>query len=372
MRPLGVIAVVCFVVAAFAAATYCPCARADFTFEAFKITANAPVDITVPAKEKLSRPMYVNAAGEWKPLQVATAGGGISFSVPADAVGSTVVILNKPDWLTLPDTDSPLIQAASIGTQAVQLTEDMNAGNLSQTPSNIMFTVADATNPIAADRVSVFINGKPPASYGGAVKVDQSRDGKHVDIIIAPGALPEDKHQVLLQVPDASPRRNLLTAQLTFSTAPLLRDGGFEALKDDGKPQYWSLGSWHSGDPTEYELTVAKGAGRTGNALKFVGIGGRLNMVVGQDVDLVPGRTYVFSGYYKNDCTGGYTSLIGKGVGGAKAQYTNTSSLPPAADWTAFSWEITAAEDNKNFIIYLRSTSKGTVFFDDVKLEMKQ
>ncbi len=359
------------VIAMLAAGT--ACAAGQFTLQAFKITANAPVQITLPPNQPVKQPTYVTAAGEWKQLQVDKSEAGLAFSLPTDAIGSTVILLSKPDWLTLPDTDAPTIEAASVAGVAVTPIEDtMTVGHLDETPKNLMFTVADATNPISARHIKVLLNGQPVSSTGGSLKIDQSPDGKHADIIITPGDLPKDKHNIMLIIPDATPARNTLIARLTFTTAPLLRDGGFEELDDKGKPKHWSFGSWHSGEASDYKISIAKGEGRSGNALKFVGITGRLNMVVGQPVDLVPGRTYILSGYSKGDCNGGYASLIGKAVGDAKAQYDNTSPCKQADDWTPFSWEITPAESNKNFIIYLRSTSKGTVYMDDIKLQAKQ
>ena len=148
--------------------------------------------------------------------------------------------------------------------------------------------------------------------------------------------------------------------------------GGFEQLDKDGKLEYWSFGSWHGADASEYKITLAKGEGRTGNALKLTGVSGRINMTVGQPVDLLPGTTYVLSGHSKGNCNGGYASLIGKSTTGAKGQYTNTRHLAKSADWAPFAWEITPAPDNKNYVIYLRSTSIGSVYFDDVTLSVKE
>ncbi len=371
MRIATDITVSLIVIAVLAAGT--ACAAGEFSLQAFKITANAPVQITLPPNQQVKQPTYVTAAGEWKQLEVDKSEAGLSFSLPADAIGSTLILLDKPDWLTLPDTAAPILEAASVAGAAVTAIEQaMNVGHLSETPANVTFTVADATNPISAHHIRALLNGQPLSASGGSLKIDQSADGKHADIVITPGDLPEDKHNIMLIIPDATPARNTLIAQLTFTTAPLLRDGGFEELDDEGKLKHWSFGSWHSGEASDYEISIARGEGRSGNALKFVGISGRLNMVVGQSVDLVTGRTYILSGYSKGDCNGGYVSLIGKATGDAKAQYDNTSACKQADDWTPFSWEITPAENNKNYIIYLRSTSKGTVYMDDIELEAKQ
>ena len=349
------------------------CQARDYSLQAVKITANAPVEITMPTSQEVKDPMYTTAAGEWKKLKVVKGKDGLSFSLPGDAIGSSLVLLAKPAWLTLPDTEPPVIEAVSVAGKAAQLVEgEVNVGHLDVTPASIMITAADKLNPIHPRETKVLLNGQLPDSFGGALKLQQSADGKHADIVITPGTLPPDKYTLRVEVADATPARNSTVALVIFNTAPLLRDGGFEELDDDGKLKYWSFGSWHSSEATKYKIELAKGEGRTGNALRFTGTSGRLNMVVGQPVDLLPGTTYVLSGYSKGDCNGGYASLIGKAVGDAKAQYDNTSSCRQADDWTPFSWEITPAENNKNYMIYLRSTSIGSVYFDDVTLSVKE
>jgi hypothetical protein len=349
------------------------CDAQDYTLEAIKITANAPVEITMPTSQNLQDPMYSTIAGDWKKLAIVTGKDGISFSLPPDAVGSSLVLLAKPAWLTLPDTEPPVIQAISVAGKAAELVEgEANVGHLNATPTNIMVTAADKLNPIHPQATRVLINGQSLSTFGGSLKLQQSADGKHADILITPGTLPADKYTLTVEVADAAPARSSTAALVIFNTAPLLRDGGFEELTDNGKLKYWSFGSWHSGDPTEYKIEIAKGEGRTGNAVKFTGVSGRLNMVVGQPVDLVPGRTYLLSGYYKSETGGGWASLIGTSTTGDKGQYTNTGHLAKSPDWAPFAWELTAAPDNKGYIIYLRSTSMGSVYFDDLTLKAKE
>lgn len=346
----------------------------DYTLQAFTITANAPVAISLGADRTVSEPLYTNAHGEWTPLTVVgeADGGGVQFTLPSDAVGTTTVLLEQPDWLTLPDTDAPVISGCRAND--VEYTAEngiVMMGQLAEAPDEIMLTVADPTNPISTEKVQAFINGRPMSTFEGGLDAEHGDEAKTANIFIMPGNLPDDKYEISLLVPDASPSHNSLAARIVFSTAPLLRNAGFNELDKDGKPLNWSFGSWDSGDPSEYEISIAKDQGRSGNALKLVGTSGRLNMVVGQPVDLVAGQTYILSGYYKNTARGGYASLMGTKTTAEKAQYSNTTPLAQADDWTPFAWELTAEEGNNNYMLYLRSTSVGTVYFDDLVLQPK-
>ncbi len=343
----------------------------DFALQPIKVTSNVPVKITISSGPTVNQPLYRTAQGEWKILKVEQTGKLVSFSPPADALASTVILLNKPKWLTLPDDEAQVVQAISVGGSAVELSETVKLGHLPETPESILVTLGDAKNPIAASRMAVSIDGREPAVFGGKLEFDQSKDGKHVDVTISPGDLAEAVHTIFISVPDASPGFNTCTLQISFTTAPLLANGDFEQADPKGGPLHWTTSTWSQNAETKAEFKVVDG-GRSGKCLMIHGIAGSLNLVCGQALDIIPGATYVLSGYYKNDANLGTASVIGKNKEtGKQDQYDGMPGLQQADDWTPFSWEFTAREDNTGFNLYLRSGA-GKVYFDDVKLERKQ
>ncbi len=336
-----------------------------------EMLSNVPVKITISSGPTVNQPLYRTAQGEWKILKVEQTGKLVSFSPPADALASTVILLNKPKWLTLPDDEAPVVEAVSVGGSAVELSETVKLGHLPETPESILVTLGDAKNPIAASRMAVSIDGREPAVFGGKLEFDQSKDGKHVDVTISPGDLAEAVHTIFISVPDASPGFNTCTLQISFTTAPLLANGDFEQADPKGGPLHWTTSTWSQNAETKAEFKVVDG-GRSGKCLMIHGIAGSLNLVCGQALDIIPGATYVLSGYYKNDANLGTASVIGKNKEtGKQDQYDGMPGLQQADDWTPFSWEFTAREDNTGFNLYLRSGA-GKVYFDDVKLERKQ
>lgn len=346
-------------------------AAEEYTLQPIKVTANAPVEITLAASEPVNDPIYRAAPGEWKDLFVETTDAGVSFSLPDDAVGSTVILLNKPDWLTLPDGEPPVVDAASLDGTALDIAETIELGHLAEAPESIMLTLSDEINPIAARLAKVYINDRSPDSYGGSVSVTQSDDGMHADLLITPGDLPEADYDVRVMVPDATPNRNTLSVTLQFSTAPILRNAGFEQVDDKGNPEFWSTGAWSVEADTEYEIDVVED-GHTGKCLMIKGIAGSLNLVCGQTVDLILGKTYVLTGYYRGEGKTGHGSLIARGPGG-KGQYDNYSGLTASEEWQEFSWEITPTdEDAEDFTFYVRLSGVGTAYFDDLVLKPKE
>ncbi|MFP3902632.1 MAG: hypothetical protein ACLFWB_00190 [Armatimonadota bacterium] len=368
MKRTHVSIVICIIVASgLAIAT---AAAEDYTLRPIKVTANAPVEITLGATETVHAPIYRTAEGQWSELSVGRDDKGVSFSLPDDAVGSTVILLDKPDWLTLPDTDAPALDAASIGGDAVETGETIELGHLKTAPEEIMLTLRDETNPIAAHLARVYINGKSPASYGGSVSHSGSADGKHVDLLIKPGELPDDDYDISVSVPDASPGRNTFATTIAFSTAPMLRNGGFEQVDENNNPEFWSTGAWSTKPETEYEIKVVED-GHTGKCIMIKGIQDPLNLVCGQDVDLQIGKTYVLTGYYRGEGKAGHGSLIARSSEG-KGQYDNYGGLKADGEWMQFEWELTPTdEDATNYTFYVRLSGVGTAYFDDLKLQPK-
>ena len=342
----------------------------DYSLQPIRITSNVPVKVSIGGDPTVSSPIYQAVDGAWKPLTVEEAGGSVAFTQPADAMATTLVLLDKPAWLQLPDDEPPSIEAVRVDDAAVEPGEEIKLGNLSHAPQAIVLAISDAKNPLALSRALVSLDGRELSSSGGAVAMSQSQGGRHAEVTITLGDLPQAAHSILVTVPDASPGLNTVRTVVSFSTAPMLANAGFEEADSAGKPLHWACSTWSADAETKAEFKVVDG-GRTGKALLIEGIAGSLNMVCGQGADLVPGRTYVLSGYYKSTVAAGYASVIGQ-AGGKQDQYANMPRLAQADDWTPFSWEVTAKEDNTGFNLYLRSGGQGKIWFDDVSLELKR
>ncbi len=351
-------------------ALVCTAAAQDYSLQPIRITSNVPVKVSIGGSPTVSTPIYQAADGAWKPLAVEQADGNVAFSQPGDAMATTLVLLDKPAWLQLPDDEPPTVQALSVDGVAQEPKEQLNLGHLGGTPKTVVITIGDAKNPLAASRALVSIDGREPSAFGGAVDITQSKDGRHADVTISPGELSAASHTLSVAVPDASPALNTVRTVISFSTAPMLANAGFEEADSAGKPLQWACSTWSADAETKAEFKIVDG-GRTGKALLIEGIAGALNMVCGQAVDLVPGRTYVLSGYYKSTVAAGYASVIGQAAG-KQDQYASMPRLAQADEWTPFSWEVTAKEDNTGFNLYLRSGGQSRIWFDDLSLELKR
>ncbi len=350
------------------------CGPAKYRVHTITVSSTVRCGVTLPPDKGVNEPAYVAASGEWKRLEVKKAATGTSFSLPGDAAGSTIILLDRPKWLALPDTEAPVLKAAGIGDMALSPNgATMNAGHFFETPSPLVFTVADKLNPINSGALTVLIDGRPVSAYGGKVAIDQSADGKHADITVTPGELDKQDHTVSVVVPDATPRRNTLRLGVAFSTAPLVANAGFEQANASLVATGWRYAAWGVKEDTKWKTIVAKGEGRTGSAVKMTGIGGSLYLIVGQQSKLVAGQTYIFSGWYRSEAEDGCgVSLVGPAEGDLKQQYVESPKLEKAAEWTPFSWEVTAEAGHTSFEVFVWSKGKGVSWFDDLQLMPKK
>ncbi len=349
-------------------------APAQYPVHTITLSSTVRCGITLGPDKPVNEPTYITPDGEWKRLEVKQSAAGTSFSLPQGTAGSTIILLDKPKWLTLPDTEAPLLKAAAIGKDSISLSHPhMDAGHFFETPSHFVFTVADELNPINGEAIAVLIDGRNISEYGGNIKIDQSADGKRADIIITPGDLPRQKHKITISVPDATPRRNTLDLGLAFSTAPLIANAGFENANANLVATGWRYAAWGQNKETKWKTIVAKGEGRTGSAVKMTGIAGKLYLIVGQQCDLVAGQTYIFSGWYRSEAEDGCgVSLVGPAVGDLKQQYVESPILENTAQWTPFSWEVTPEAGHTSFEIFVFSKGKGASWFDDLELMPKE
>jgi len=338
-----------------------------FILETFRIASNVPVTVALDHdRPQELRPMYRTVHGQWQELPFEWTGSHIRFRQPLDALPEMLVLMTKPDWLTLPDRDAPVVSSIRIGEEEIPAADFIDLGHVNGAPKQLCVTAEDRLNPIPPSRVKATVDGVDLSASGGGVTVRYSSEHRVATVAVAVGDLDIGDHTLSLVVADSAPGANAVTFRLRFSTLPLLANGGFERAQANGRPAHWSTSAWSATEQTEAEFGLVDD-GRTGRALLINGVSPPLNLVCGQAVDLLPGESYVLSGYYKNDGPGAYASVIAK-LDGKQDQYVNMPRLPHSPVWEAFSWTFTAKSDNTDFWLYVRSTHQGRIHFDDLVL----
>lgn len=340
-------------------------AQQELHLERLIVCACAPVTITLPRAEVPREPMYRDAAGEWHMLEITGGDGLITFALAADAGGRTLVLLEKPEWLDLSDTEAPVFETLKIDGAEVEPAGSVDLGRSDIQPRTVELTVRDDNNPLLRGSLYVSLDGRPLEDTGSKAETEPlTEEGWRAAILIEFGDLPQEGHTLTLAIEDAAAEPHQAKMTIAFSTAPLLRNGGFEEVDTEGKPVGWSCSAWSQEPDTKKEFAASDQAHSGERALMIKGIAGSLNLVCGQLVPVTPGKKYRLTGHYLADAGGGYLSIIADD----KGQYDSSPKLPAVEGWTEFSWEFTAGEFT-TFTLYLRHGGKGTIYYDDVKLE---
>ena len=330
------------------------------------VQATGAVSVTVPLDTAPTNPIYRAADGSWNELQVRHEDNKASFSVPADAGGRTIIILNVPEWLVLDDDAAPKVERVVVDDTPVEVAEDIDLGHRPKPPQKVTVLFHDQANPIDVGASVITIDGMPVPP--NAVKVIGARNGDETRFIeVTLGDLAPEKHVLKLRVPDAAAVPHFAQVTIRFNSGPILKDGGFERLDANGKPLHWATHMWSTNEETKAELKVIEGGHSGKHCAEILGIAGGLNLLFGQPVPLSGDRTYVVKGFYQATSASGYLSMINQSKD-ENEQYLSSPRLKPSEEWAPFEWEF-SAKPSSGYTLYLRNTGKGYVRFDDVVVE---
>jgi len=147
---------------------------------------------------------------------------------------------------------------------------------------------------------------------------------------------------------------------------------GFEiVLPGTRLPAGWELGRWKPDTTSEAGLVEDAHGGRYAAALtgkekpvNVWALSARFRKV------RPPARVRVRAWYRAQRGTHPYFSLLGYDASGKRVQYESASRLPPSEEWRQATWECGLKPDVRAFRIMLRNGAPGTVWWDDVQVDV--
>jgi len=325
-----------------------------------RVTASAPAGsrLSVCVARGTDRAWAMRAGGEPERIPVVREGEEARFTLTA-ALGPEVVVLLAPAAQPpAPHDAAPALSSLAVDGREVAAAERVDLGRTDPLPGRIEARFA-SRGRLTTDGVRVTLDG---VRLGGeCVRVGISEGGRRLLARIGvPADLPPHDHELVVRV-DAWELRPL-SAQLNlrFSNRPLLTNTGFE----DGL-RGWSVGSWSGDERTNYRTEAAAENPHSGaRCLELRGMVGPLNVVAAQRVELVVGRRYVLTGWYRGDVAAQASLCSQSGAG----QYLWSPPIGPSAEWSEFSWEFTVENEERPLLLGLRLSGAGLACFDDLML----
>lgn len=175
----------------------------------------ALVVLSVLLSDAAASPVHVRAkTGKWLTLRARRMERGVTLTVDPRKTGcaNTTVVLTKPDWMVLGDTEPPRVIWATAGGRPVDLRVGARPLCLAHSPVTLTFGVRDDANPVDPASVRLSLT---PAVRG--VTLDTSRLGPpraSGRLTVRVPELAAGRYSARLDFADLSPAGNAAT--LTF------------------------------------------------------------------------------------------------------------------------------------------------------------
>lgn len=158
--------------------------------------------------------------GQWHEVEVTTEGDIVSFTISPELIGDgkAVVVINKPDWMVLDDTQAPRVVRATVGGETLEPSPDtgLDLGALGEDEMRITLELRDDANPIDTASAALRIDGGPSVPIT-VIAEDRNTHTATVELDLSelgPGA-----YRGMITVADLSPLGNAAELPLSFSIA---------------------------------------------------------------------------------------------------------------------------------------------------------
>jgi len=336
-----------------AAVEYCPGGVCRIAASAAR---GCRLSVAAPPEAEAAR--MVEPGGGLEPIPVDRQDGWVSFEIPDRAGRETVVLLAPADEPPVAPAPAVSLTGLAIDGHEAALGEHLDLGRTVPTPRSVLARFG-ASASLVAGGARVTLDGvRLP---GESVRVQLVEGGRQLlaDVTV-PTQLPPGGHELVVRATGGALSPSAAQLNLRFSNRPLPSNAGFE----EGVRE-WSVGSWSGDDSASYRIATTGEAPHSGRrCLELRGIVGPLNVVAAQRVDLVVGRRYVLTGWYRGDVEAKASLCSQSGAG----QYIWSPPIGPSAEWTTFSWEFTAENQERPLLLGLRLGSTGVACFDDLLL----
>ena len=159
---------------------------------------------------------YVRGAdGKWLKTQANDADGRITLSLKPEQIGGgeTVVIVNKPAWMVLEDSEAPKLAWLKLNGADVK-PEGGDLGVISTFPATIALGIKDNANPLNAQAVRVSLPREAGPAQPQVAELGPPKPNGRMSFTLP--ALPPGEYTMAVSVPDLSPQANTLTMALRF------------------------------------------------------------------------------------------------------------------------------------------------------------
>ena len=187
----------------------------------YVVKSSARATITLPSAPQPG-PCYVRgSAGTWRELtDITREQGSVTFSLRPDRLapdGEALVIIDKPSWMVLDDSEPPRLVAARSAGKAYELSDGrLDLGCLDSPTLDLTVDLADAANPISAAGTRFRLLSAPTPAADVRVQAAEP-PGKTGRVTIVLQDLAAGAYTGEIVCADMAPSANALAVRVGFS-----------------------------------------------------------------------------------------------------------------------------------------------------------
>lgn len=160
--------------------------------------------------------VYMKTAdGKWVKLQGTEDAGKVTLALKPEQIGSgeTTIIINKPQWMVLEDTEAPKLAWAKLDGVEVK-PEGGDLGVIGKFPAVLSLGLKDNANPLGPQGTRAVLSPPAAALKSSVTELGPPKPTGRLSIEIP--QLPAGAYELAISVPDLSPQANRLDLIFRF------------------------------------------------------------------------------------------------------------------------------------------------------------
>ncbi|MFP3902998.1 MAG: hypothetical protein ACLFWB_02030 [Armatimonadota bacterium] len=168
----------------------------------------------------LSEPVYYQAAdGSWASMDAPVEDGRLKIHITPESApnGEALLVINKPEWMVLDDTEPPQLNGLKVNGNARPVSlPSLHLGTLGGETAEVIVAASDAKNPLSPDSLRFELYDRPDVD----IQIDPGDIGppnKSARLVVNISGLTPGAYEGLFSVSDLAPLTNILQKPIRFN-----------------------------------------------------------------------------------------------------------------------------------------------------------
>lgn len=176
--------------------------------------------VLLTAATGLCEPVYYQAAdGSWASMDAPVENGRLKIHITPESApnGEALLVINKPEWMVLDDTEPPGLNGLKVNGKARPVSlPSLHLGTLGGETAEVIIAASDAKNPLSPESLRFELTGRPDVD----VEINPGDIGppnKSARIVVNIAGLTPGAYEGIFSLADLAPLTNTLQKPVMFN-----------------------------------------------------------------------------------------------------------------------------------------------------------